>query len=173
MSLCSYIKVRQTTITLQQINQDTTLQKSEAKHFSKNKQFPSFINIQTSQPHVLLDSNKDLVKTNLLPIRPVTPCRWHRRNKQGGWPSWKAAPVATQGSQRSSNSLKHRGYSTTTLGRLSGHHQHSDEKRHSPSLYVMNYPKSKQWDALLAPKPALNYTDLLQPHGAVENSPST
>ena len=56
---------------------------------------------------------------------------------------------------------------------VSGHHPPSDEKRHTRSLYFINYPKSKQQDTLLVLKPAPNYTGLLQPHGVAESSPST
>lgn len=159
------------------IHQDIILQKPQAKHFSENKYFPSFIDIQTphSQPHILLGWN-DLVKTNLVFMRPVTQWKWHllkeRARRLAILKSSATGPARLTEviQQPEAPSPQHYDFGKASL---SGHHPPSDEKRHTPSLYFISYPKSKQLDILLALKPAPNYTDLLQLHSVAESSPST
>lgn len=133
--------------------EDTILWKPQTKH--QYKYLPSFMNIQTpqSQSHTLFEQSlgenqpctDEICYTMLMTLK----------NRQVGWPSSKAVPVTTQGSQRWWSSLKLQHYNFGNAS-ISGHHPPKG-KRHTLSLYLINYPKSKQQDALLALKPASNY----------------
>lgn len=106
-------------------------------------------------------------------MRPVTQCKWHTEgtSKEVGHPEKRhQQPRKAHWGDPAACRLQHYNFGKASVSR---HHPPSDEKRHTPSLYFISYPKSKWQDTLLVPKPAPNYTDLLQPCGAAENSPHT
>lgn len=110
-------------------------------------------------------------------MRPVTQCKWHLLKEQAR----RLVILKSSASSRARltevlQQPEARRPQNYNFGKasVSGHHPHSDEKRHTPFLYFINYPKSKQQNALLVLKPTQKHAaDLLQPCGAAECSLST
>lgn len=85
-------------------------------------------------------------------MRPVTQCKWHTEgtSKEVGHPEKRhQQPRKAHWGDPAACRLQHYNFGKASV---SGHHPPSDEKRHTPSLYFISYPKSKWQDTLLVPK---------------------